>query len=72
MSSKIYVGGLPYATTDAQLQKIFSAYGEVSGARQSEIIRDLAEAPDPNECELQELAQELVKAARRAATQTTD
>jgi integrase/recombinase XerC len=46
----------------------FSAYGEVPGARQSEIIRDLAEAPDPNECELQELARELVKAARRAAT----
>ena len=27
MSSKIYVGGLPYATTDAQLQEIFSAHG---------------------------------------------
>ena len=33
MSSKIYVGGLPYATTDAQLQEIFSAHGTVESAR---------------------------------------
>lgn len=33
MSSKIYVGGLPYATTDAQLQEVFSAHGTVESAR---------------------------------------
>lgn len=33
MSSKIYVGGLPYATTDGQLQEIFSAHGQVESAR---------------------------------------
>src|SRR6476646_2442143 len=33
MSSKIYVGGLLYATTDAQLQEIFSAHGTVESAR---------------------------------------
>ena len=33
MSSKIYVGGLPYATTDQQLQEIFSAHGNVESAR---------------------------------------
>jgi RNA recognition motif-containing protein len=33
MSSKIYVGGLPYATTDAQLQEIFAAHGTVESAR---------------------------------------
>ncbi len=33
MSSKIYAGGLPYATTEAQLQELFSAYGTVSSAR---------------------------------------
>ena len=33
MSSKIYVGGLPYATTDAQLQEIFSVHGQVESAR---------------------------------------
>lgn len=33
MSSKIYVGGLPYATTDAQLQDLFSAHGQVESAR---------------------------------------
>jgi RNA recognition motif-containing protein len=33
MGSKIYVGGLPYATTDAQLQDIFSAHGTVESAR---------------------------------------
>ncbi len=30
---KIYVGGLPYTTTDDQLQQIFAAYGEVSSAK---------------------------------------
>jgi RNA recognition motif-containing protein len=33
MGSKIYVGGLPYATTDGQLQEIFSAHGNVESAR---------------------------------------
>jgi len=33
MGSKIYVGGLPYATTDGQLQEIFSAHGTVESAR---------------------------------------
>jgi RNA recognition motif-containing protein len=33
MGSKIYVGGLPYTTTDAQLQEIFSAHGTVESAR---------------------------------------
>lgn len=33
MSSKIYVGGLPYATTDAQLQDLFSQHGQVESAR---------------------------------------
>ena len=33
MGSKIYVGGLPYATTDAQLQEVFSAHGTVESAR---------------------------------------
>jgi RNA recognition motif-containing protein len=33
MSSKIYVGGLPYSTTDDQLQEIFSAHGAVESAR---------------------------------------
>ncbi|HSK28809.1 MAG TPA: RNA-binding protein [Candidatus Limnocylindria bacterium] len=33
MSSKIYVGGLPYATTDAQLQEIFAVHGQVESAR---------------------------------------
>jgi RNA recognition motif-containing protein len=33
MASKIYVGGLPYSTTDAQLQEIFSAHGTVESAR---------------------------------------
>jgi len=34
---KIYVGGLPHATTDARLQEIFSAHGTVESAR---VIRD--------------------------------
>jgi RNA recognition motif-containing protein len=33
MSSKIYVGGLPYSTTDDQLQEIFSVHGAVESAR---------------------------------------
>ena len=33
MSNKIYVGGLPYSTTDGQLQEIFSAHGTVESAR---------------------------------------
>ncbi len=30
---KIYVGGLPYQTDDAQLQQIFSSYGEIASAK---------------------------------------
>lgn len=33
MNNKLYVGGLPYATTDEQLQQIFSAHGTVESAR---------------------------------------
>ncbi len=33
MSSKIYVGGLPYTTTDGQLEEIFSTHGTVESAR---------------------------------------
>jgi RNA recognition motif-containing protein len=33
MSSKIYVGGLPYSVTEGQLQEIFSAHGTVESAR---------------------------------------
>ena len=33
MGTKIYVGGLPYSTTDAQLQEIFSAHGTVVSTR---------------------------------------
>ena len=33
MSSKIYVGGLPYATTDGQLQDLFATHGTVESAR---------------------------------------
>ena len=33
MSSKIYVGGLPYSTTDAQLQDVFAPHGTVQSAR---------------------------------------
>lgn len=29
----IYVGNLPYKTTDSQLQELFSAYGQVDAAR---------------------------------------
>jgi len=33
MNNKLYVGGLPYSVTDAQLQEIFSAHGSVESAR---------------------------------------
>lgn len=32
-SRKLYVGGLPYSTTDHQLEEIFSAHGTVESAR---------------------------------------
>ncbi len=33
MNNKLYVGGLPYAVTDAKLQEIFSAHGTVESAK---------------------------------------
>lgn len=33
MNNKLYVGGLPYAVTDARLEEIFSAHGTVESAR---------------------------------------
>ena len=33
MGNKIYVGGLPFSTTDGQLQEMFSAHGTVESAR---------------------------------------
>lgn len=33
MAFKIYVGGLPYSTTDEELQKLFAEQGEVESAR---------------------------------------
>lgn len=33
MSKNIYVGGLPYAVAEEQLQDLFSAYGTVETAR---------------------------------------
>ena len=33
MTNKIYVGGLPYSTTEGQLQEIFATYGSVESAR---------------------------------------
>ncbi len=33
MNSKIYVGGLPYTTTDGQLEEIFATHGTVESAR---------------------------------------
>lgn len=33
MGSKLYVGGLPYATTETQLSSLFSAHGTVESAR---------------------------------------
>jgi len=33
MGSKIYVGGLPYSTTEAQLTELFTPHGTVESAR---------------------------------------
>lgn len=33
MASKLYVGGLPYKTTDGELQQLFAQAGEVASAR---------------------------------------
>ena len=33
MNNKLYVGGLPYSVTDAQLEEVFSAHGTVESAR---------------------------------------
>ena len=33
MTNRIYVGSLPYATTDAKLEEIFSRYGTVHSAK---------------------------------------
>ena len=33
MAIKLFVGGLPYATTDAELQEIFAPIGEIVSAR---------------------------------------
>ena len=33
MNEKLYVGGLPYSTTEDQLQDIFAAHGTVVSAR---------------------------------------
>ena len=33
MGNKIYVGGLPFSTTDGALQELFSAHGTVESAR---------------------------------------
>ncbi len=33
MSTKLYVGGLPYSVTDGRLEEIFSAHGSVQSAR---------------------------------------
>jgi RNA recognition motif-containing protein len=33
MGSKLYVGGLPYSTTEAQLNDTFAAHGTVESAR---------------------------------------
>lgn len=33
MNNKIYVGGLPYATTEKQLEELFSNHGSVQSAR---------------------------------------
>ena len=33
MGSKIYIGGLPYSVTEAQLTKLFSLHGSVHSAR---------------------------------------
>ena len=33
MGAKIYVGGLPYSTTETQLQELFGAHGIVQSVR---------------------------------------
>ena len=33
MNEKLYVGGLPYSTTEDQLQEVFAAHGTVVSAR---------------------------------------
>ncbi len=33
MTNNLYVGGLPYSTTEGQLQEIFEKYGSVESAR---------------------------------------
>lgn len=33
MNNNVYVGGLPYATTENQLQELFAAHGSVQSAR---------------------------------------
>jgi RNA recognition motif-containing protein len=33
MNKKLYVGGLPYAVTEDQLQELFAAHGTVESAR---------------------------------------
>ena len=33
MNNKLYVGGLAYSVTDAQLQELFAAHGSVESAR---------------------------------------
>ena len=33
MSTKLYVGSLPYSTTDAQLTDLFAQYGAVTSAK---------------------------------------
>lgn len=39
MSTKLYVGNLPYATTEADLQALFDTVGAVSGIN---VVRDRA------------------------------
>ena len=43
----------------------FSAYGAVAAARQTEIIRELGERTDTDDRQLKELAQQLMRVARR-------
>lgn len=33
MASKLYVGGLPYSTTDQELEELFATYGTVASAK---------------------------------------
>jgi len=33
MGTKLYVGGLPYSTTEQQLQELFSQHGSVTSAK---------------------------------------